>query len=192
VGGEKAKPPFGGEHPDLHVPPLPQGKEALGEALEEGLPVWGLGEGLEGLGDQALAPGEGFGAAVGPPQAFPHLVGQQGGEEEEGQGHRVKPREEEEDQGGEEGGQKPPGEAVDAGQHGHGDHEPGEDVGVAVAQKPHQKPHQEGGQGYGRIRQGHVWPMLNARTSVSQQGVSKSGLKAFLGPPPRLLLRWGT
>jgi hypothetical protein len=34
--------------------------------------------------------------------------------------------------------------------------------------------------------------VLRARTLVSQHGVPKSGLKAFLGPPPRRKPRWGT
>jgi hypothetical protein len=33
VGGEKAKPPFGGEHPDLHVPPSPRARRRSGRLL---------------------------------------------------------------------------------------------------------------------------------------------------------------
>lgn len=88
---------------------------------------------------------------MGPPQAFPHLVGEEGREEEKGQGYPAKVGEEGQDGRGEGADQKPPGEAVHAGHHRYGDHEPGEDVGVGVAEEPQEKPHEKGGQGNGRV-----------------------------------------
>lgn len=84
AGGEEAEAlPLG--HPHPHVPPLPEAGEALGEAFQEFFPVLGLGEGLQGLGEEPVGLGQVLGPAVGPAEAFPHLVRKKGGEEEGGE-----------------------------------------------------------------------------------------------------------
>ena len=55
------------------MPPLPEAGEALGEAFQEFFPVLGLGEGLQGLGEEPVGLGQVLGPAVGPAEAFPKV-----------------------------------------------------------------------------------------------------------------------
>ncbi|MFX9351871.1 hypothetical protein ABTO13_19390, partial [Acinetobacter baumannii] len=62
--GKKAETLAGG-YPYPHVPSCSQGFQALREALQEGVAVLRLGQGLEGLGQVPVALGQGLGPAVG-------------------------------------------------------------------------------------------------------------------------------
>jgi len=144
AGGEEAEAlPLG--HPHPHVPPLPEAGEALGEAFQEFFPVLGLGEGLQGLGEEPVGLGQVLGPAVGPAEAFPHLVRKKGGEEEGGEGGGVHGPLEEEEEACEAQGGKPRPEPEDARHEAHGHHEPGD--GGALPKPRKRRSQGEGGQG---------------------------------------------
>lgn len=127
------------------MPPLPEAGEALGEAFQEFFPVLGLGEGLQGLGEEPVGLGQVLGPAVGPAEAFPHLVRKKGGEEEGGEGGGVHGPLEEEEEACEAQGGKPRPEPEDARHEAHGHHEPGD--GGALPKPRKRRSQGEGGQG---------------------------------------------